>query len=77
MRLTPPAAAIRREGWATTPTADLEGRDEEVEPALHELWHLLDATRGYPGLPERFARLQIVADAVDFLKDRTDPHAPR
>jgi len=35
------------------------------------------ATRGYPGLPERFARLQIVADAVDFLKDRTDPHAPR
>jgi hypothetical protein len=52
----------------------LEGRDEEVEPALHELWHLLD---GYPGLPERFARLQIVADAVDFLKDRTDPHASK
>jgi len=74
VRLTPPAAAIRREGWATTPTADLEGRDEEVEPALHELWHLLD---GYPGLPERFARLQIVADAVDFLKDRTHSHASK
>ena len=48
----------------------LEGTDEEVEPALKELWQLLD---DYPGLRERFARLQVVADAVDFLKDRTNP----
>jgi hypothetical protein len=43
----------------------LEGKDEEVEPALKELWDLLD---GHPELRERFARLQIVADAIDFLK---------
>ena len=48
----------------------LEGTDEEVEPALKELWQLLD---DYPGLRERFARLQVVADAVDFLKERTNP----
>jgi hypothetical protein len=47
-----------------------EGTDGEVEPALNELWDLLD---GYPQLRERFARLRIVADALDFLKDRTDP----
>jgi hypothetical protein len=49
----------------------LEGRDEEVEPALNELWQLLD---GYPGLRERFARLQLVLDAVEFLKAGTDPN---
>jgi ABC-type uncharacterized transport system YnjBCD substrate-binding protein len=43
----------------------LEGRDEEVEPALKQLWGLLD---DHPELRERFARLQIVADAIDFLK---------
>jgi hypothetical protein len=43
----------------------LEGRDEEVERALGELWDLLD---GRPDLRERFARLQVVADAIDFLK---------
>jgi hypothetical protein len=48
----------------------LEGSDDEVEPALNELWNLLDDE---PRLRERFARLQIVADAVDFLKHRTDP----
>jgi hypothetical protein len=48
----------------------LEGRDEEVEPALNHLWDLLD---GQPDLRERFARLQVVADAIDFVKDRTDP----
>jgi hypothetical protein len=48
----------------------LEGSDDEVEPALNELWNLLDDE---PGLRERFARLQVVADAVDFLKHRTDP----
>jgi Zn-dependent protease with chaperone function len=37
----------------------------EVEPALSELWGLLD---DHPPLRERFARLRIVADALDFLK---------
>jgi hypothetical protein len=41
-----------------------EGADGEVEPALNELWDLL-ADR--PALRERFARLRIVADALDFL----------
>lgn len=48
----------------------LEGSDIEVEPALKDLWNLLD---DYPKLRERFARLQVVADAVDFVKERTDP----
>jgi hypothetical protein len=43
----------------------LEGGDEEVEPALSKLWDLLD---GRPELRERFARLQVVADAIDFLR---------
>ena len=42
-----------------------EGTDGEVEPALNELWDLLE---GYPQLRERFARLRIVADALDFLR---------
>jgi hypothetical protein len=49
----------------------LEGSDIDVEPALKNLWYLLD---DYPELRERFARLQVVADAVDFVKERTDPH---
>ena len=48
----------------------VEGKDEQVEPALKELWNLLD---DHPDLRERFARLQIVADAIDFLKERTNP----
>jgi hypothetical protein len=48
----------------------LEGADAEVEPALNELWDLL---AGQPDLSERFARLRVVADAVDFVKQRTDP----
>jgi hypothetical protein len=48
----------------------LEGADGEVEPALKELWDLLDP---YPQLRARFARLQIVADGIDFVKERTDP----
>jgi hypothetical protein len=48
----------------------LEGSDVDVEPALKNLWHLLDDD---PELRERFARLQVVADAVDFIKERTDP----
>ena len=43
----------------------LEGADGEVEPALKELWNLLDE---HPQLKERFARLRIIADAVDFVK---------
>ena len=50
----------------------VEGKDEQVEPALKELWNLLD---DYPDLRERFARLQIVADAIDFLKERTNPRS--
>jgi hypothetical protein len=42
-----------------------DGADGEVEPALNELWNLLD---DYPAMRERFARLRIVADALDFLK---------
>ena len=47
-----------------------EGADGEVEPALKELWDLLSDR---PELRERFARLRIVGDAVDFVKERTDP----
>jgi len=42
-----------------------EGADGDVEPALNELWDLL---ADHPELRERFARLRIVADALDFLK---------
>jgi hypothetical protein len=42
-----------------------EGGDGEVEPALSELWDILG---GYPGQRERFARLRIVADALDFIR---------
>jgi hypothetical protein len=52
----------------------LEGRDEDVEPALNELWNILEE---HPELRERFARLQVVADAIDFLKERTDPSSPK
>ena len=51
-----------------------EGTDTEVEPALNELWDLLG---GHPHLRERFARLRIVADALDFLKAGTDPSKAR
>jgi hypothetical protein len=47
-----------------------EGSDTEVEPALSELWDLLG---DYPQLRERFARLRIVGDALDFIHERTDP----
>jgi hypothetical protein len=43
----------------------LDGADGEVEPALKELWHLLGE---YPDLRQRFARLRIVADALDFVR---------
>ena len=41
-----------------------EGSDGEVEPALKDLWDILDR---YPHLRVRFARLRIVGDALDFL----------
>ena len=43
----------------------LEGADGEVEGALKELWDLL---ADYPQLRERFARLRVVADALDFVR---------
>ena len=48
----------------------LDGRDNEVESALKSLWNLLD---DHPELRERFARLQVVADAVDFVKELSGP----
>jgi molecular chaperone DnaK (HSP70) len=42
----------------------LEGRDEEVEGALEDLDHLLEP---HPELRERFFRLRVVDDAVEFL----------
>jgi hypothetical protein len=45
-----------------------EGADGEVEPALNELWDLL---ADYPQLREHFARLRIVADALDFLHSKS------
>ena len=43
----------------------IDGRDDEVEPALQELWRLLAP---YPELDARFNQLRIVDDAVEFLK---------
>ena len=57
-------AEIRDQARALIDTL-FEGADGEVEPALNELWGLLDA---YPDLRARFARLRIVADALDFIR---------
>lgn len=57
-------AAIRDDVRRVVDTL-LEGADGEVGPALSELWDLL---ADYPDLKERFARLQIVADALDFVR---------
>jgi hypothetical protein len=43
----------------------LEGPDVEVKGALEELDHLLEP---HPDLRERFFRLRVVDDAVEFLK---------
>ena len=43
----------------------LEGRDEEVAGALEDLDHLLEP---HPDLRDRFFRLRVVDDAVEFLK---------
>jgi hypothetical protein len=42
----------------------LEGRDEEVPGALEDLDHLLEP---HPELRDRFFRLRVVDDAVEFL----------
>ena len=42
----------------------LEGRDEEVPGALEDLDHLLEP---HPEVRERFFRLRVVNDAVEFL----------
>jgi hypothetical protein len=57
----------RRSGTTSARLVDtlLDGTDGEVEPALNELWDVL-ADR--PDLRERFARLRIIADALDFVK---------
>jgi hypothetical protein len=64
------APAEIRERVGVLIDALIEGADGGVEPALNELWDLL-ADR--PELRERFARLRVVADAIDFVKQRTDP----
>ena len=43
----------------------LDGPDADVQSALDELWRLLEP---YPELSERFSRLRVVDDAVEFLK---------
>jgi hypothetical protein len=43
----------------------IDGPDTEVEHALDELWRLLEVD---PDLRERFWRLRVVDDAVEFLK---------
>ena len=43
----------------------LDGPDADVQSALDELWRLLEP---YPELSERFFRLRVVDDAVEFLK---------
>jgi hypothetical protein len=43
----------------------IDGPDAEVEGALEELDHLLESD---PELRERFFRLRVVDDAVEFLK---------
>jgi hypothetical protein len=43
----------------------LEGRDEEVAGALEDLDALLEP---HPELRDRFYRLRVVDDAVEFLK---------
>jgi len=42
----------------------IDGADSELQAALAELWRLLE---GDPGLRDRFARLRVVEDAVEFL----------
>jgi hypothetical protein len=57
-------AAIRNDVRRVIETL-IDGPDEQVEPALKELWRLLEP---YPDVDRRFAQLRIVDDAVEFLK---------
>jgi len=57
-------AAIRAEVRRVIETL-INGPDEQVEPALKELWSLLEP---YPDVDRRFSRLRIVDDATEFLK---------
>ena len=57
-------AAIRADVSRAIETL-IDGPDDEVEPALKDLWRLLGP---YPELDERFNRLRIVDDAFEFLK---------
>jgi hypothetical protein len=43
----------------------IDGKDSELQAALDELWRLLEAD---PELRDRFVRLRVVEDAVEFLK---------
>jgi hypothetical protein len=43
----------------------IDGPDAEVEGALEDLDHLLEP---HPDLKDRFFRLRVVDDAVEFLK---------
>ena len=43
----------------------IDGADSELQDALAELWRLLESD---PALRDRFARLRVVEDAVEFLK---------
>ena len=43
----------------------IDGADSDLQGALDELWRLLEAD---PPLRDRFSRLRIVEDAVEFLK---------
>jgi len=42
----------------------IDGADSELKGALDELWRLLE---GAPALRERFSKLRVVQDAVEFL----------
>ena len=57
-------AAIRADVRRVIETL-IDGPDEQVEPALKELWRLLEP---YPELDRKFSQLRIVDDAVEFLK---------
>ena len=57
-------AAIRQDVARVIETL-IDGPDDEVEPALKELWRVLEP---YPELDARFNPLRIVDDAVEFLK---------
>jgi hypothetical protein len=46
----------------------IDGADSELESALAELWRLLETD---PQLKERFARLRVVEEAIEFLNWRT------